>query len=1005
MALVALACAAPAAATTYYVSSSGSDTRSGTSPAEAWATLDRANRQDLDPGDQLLFEGGRTFSGTVSLDRLDGGTPSAPIVISSYGSGRATIAAGVKEAILAYNSVGYRISNLALVGAGRDSSTSSGILFYADLGGDVLLDTVQIDNVTASKFGRYGIEVGSWNNRTGYRNVRITGITATENGLGGIFTYAQVRAVHRNVYVGYSLAAFNSGFYGLAYNSGNGITLSGVDGGTIEHSVAHDNGWRSDAGNGPVGIWTFASNNVVIQHCESHHNLTGGAKDGGGFHLDNSTSNSVLQYNYSHDNAGAGYMLAHRDNDFVHSGNVVRWNVSQNDARTYDYAALHLWGRIRNAQIYNNTIYMTGGNPQSRVLHARNNTIEAQDLEHVRVSNNLFISTGGQPVVDFIVTTLDGSTGVRLEGNAYWSSGSAFRIMWKGTTYTSLAHFRAATGQERLNGGDVGRSAEPDLAAAGAGPTFNDPAMLKGLWQYRFKATSQLVDAGIDLAELGIDIGSRDFFGGTARKLASDIGAHELDEECSWSLTPASGAAGAAGGSGSIGVWAAADSCGWAVQAQAAWISASPTSGSGQGTVAYTVAANGGAERTGTITIGNQTFVITQAGSGTPPPPPPPSGGAIGNWSHGDVGATGVAGGSSLSGSTYSLRGGGADIWGTADAFHYLRQPVSGDWEIEARVATVENVHAWTKAGLMIRETLDAGSKHAAIYVTPGKGISFQYRASTGGTSGAGTGLAGTAPQTLRLSRQGSTLTAFLRRADGTWITVGSATIAMGSTVQIGLVIGSHDATRAATATFDGVTLRSLSTPPPPPPPPPPPDTTWQHSDVGAVGIAGNASGDAASFTVEGSGADIWNTADAFHFVHRQVSGDWDVDATVSSVEAVHAWTKAGVMIRETLAAGSTHAAIYVTPGKGISLQYRGTTGGTSGAGVGVTGSAPKRVRISRRGSTLTGYLQNADGGWTQVGSASIAMGASVYVGLAVGSHDNTQLATASFTNVVLTQP
>jgi regulation of enolase protein 1 (concanavalin A-like superfamily) len=714
----------------------------------------------------------------------------------------------------------------------------------------------------------------------------------------------------------------------------------------------------------------------------------------------------VLQYDYSHDNAGAGYMLAHRDNDLVHTGNVVRWNVSQNDARRFDYAAIHLWGRIRNAQIYHNTVYLAGGNAQSRVLHARNNTIEAQDLENVRVSNNLFISTGGQPLVDFSLTALDGSSGVRLEGNAYWSSGGAFRLLWKGVTYTSLAQFRAATGQERLNDTDVGRSVEPDLAAAGAGPTFNDPAMLKGLWQYRLKVASQLVDAGIDLAELGINIGARDFFGGTSRKLASDIGAHELDAECSWSLTPSHSSAGITGASGSIGVWAAADSCGWAVQPQAAWITASPPSGSGQGNVAYTVAANGGAARTGTITIGNQTFVITQEGSGTPPPPPPPSAGTIGEWTFSDVGATGIAGGSSLSGSTYSLRGGGADIWGTADAFHFLRQPVSGDWEIEARVATVENIHAWTKAGVMIRDTADAGSKHAAIYVTPGKGISFQYRTSTGGTSGAGTGLSGTAPQTVRLSRQGSTLTAFLRRADGSWATVGSATIAMGASVQIGLVIGSHDATRAATATFDGVTVRPVSTAPPPPPPPPPPPlaSPWNHNDIGAVAFAGSASGDT-TIAVEGAGADIWNSADAFHFVHRQVSGDWDVDATVTSVEAVHAWTKAGVMIRETLSAGSAHAAIYVTPGKGISFQYRATTGGPSGAGVGVTGSAPKRLRISRRGSTLTGYLQNADGSWRQVGSASIVMGTSVYVGLAVGSHDNSQLATASFTDVVLTQP
>jgi len=82
---------------------------------------------------------------------------------------------------------------------------------------------------------------------------------------------------------------------------------------------------------------------VVIQFNESYDNRTGGPADGGGFDLDSGTSNSILQYNYSHANDGAGFMLAHGRTDRLHAGNIVRYNVSQNDGRKNKYGGIHLW--------------------------------------------------------------------------------------------------------------------------------------------------------------------------------------------------------------------------------------------------------------------------------------------------------------------------------------------------------------------------------------------------------------------------------------------------------------------------------------------------------------------------------------------------------------------------------------------------------------------------------------------------------------------------------------
>ena len=69
----------------------------------------------------------------------------------------------------------------------------------------------------------------------------------------------------------------------------------------------------------------------------------------------------------------------------------------------------------------------------------------------------------------------------------------------------------------------------------------------------------------------------------------------------------------------------------------------------------------------------------------------------------------------SADGSSFSVQGAGADIWGTADAFQFVYQPLTGDGQIVARVASVQNTAPWAEAGVMIRDTLTPGSRHAAL--------------------------------------------------------------------------------------------------------------------------------------------------------------------------------------------------------------------------------------------------------------------------------------------------
>src|SRR4051812_2872497 len=164
--------------------------------------------------------------------------------------------------------------------------------------------------------------------------------------------------------------------------------------------------------------------------------------------------------------------------------------------------------------------------------------------------------------------------------------------------------------------------------------------------------------------------------------------------------------------------------------------------------------------------------------SAPPPPPPPPPAGLPAGWSTADVGAVSVAGSASETTGTFTVAGSGADIWGSADAFRYAYQQLTGDTTIVARVATVQNVNVWTKAGVMIRQSIDANSPHASMFVTPGKGVAFQRRPTAAGTS-LSTTTAGAAPEWVKVSLSGQTVTASVSSDGSAWTTIGQETIAV----------------------------------------------------------------------------------------------------------------------------------------------------------------------------------------------------------------------------------
>jgi hypothetical protein len=183
----------------------------------------------------------------------------------------------------------------------------------------------------------------------------------------------------------------------------------------------------------------------------------------------------------------------------------------------------------------------------------------------------------------------------------------------------------------------------------------------------------------------------------------------------------------------------------------------------------------------------------------------------------------------------------------------------------------------------------------------------------------------------------------------------------------------------------------------------PPP---WDSTDIGAVGALGFANYVDGTFYIQGDGADIWGTADAFRFVYQPVAGDADIIARVTDEEAAHPFAKAGVMFRQSLDPSSLQVILDRKPSGELEFMTRFSTGDSTTYITGASSTTPTWLRITRSGSQFTAF-QSADGAtWSEVGSITIASaGFNLFAGLAVTSHDDAVLNTSVFDHVTVTMP
>ncbi len=509
---------------TYYISPNGNDSNGGNSPEDAWRSIAKLNSMEIVAGSKILFEGGAIFEGNLLLTAEDANDSTNPVLITSYGSGKATILAGNSYGISAYNTAGIIIDRLIVSGSGMNTNTDSGIKFYNDLDGNIKLNKVEITNTEVSGFKNNGILIGAYNGNSGFNNVLIennkihdildAGITSF-----GHFSQTKTGFAHSNITVR-NCEVFNIPGYDKGHHSGNGIVLSDVQYSTIEYSTVYNCGHGNKKCGGPVGIWYWDADKVTIQHNEAYNISSGTGCDGGGFDLDGGVTNGIMQYNYSHDNDGAGYLVGQFTGARPMNNIIVRYNISQNDAAT-NGGSLYLFNgdtQMDNIYIYNNTFFIN--EQSSNTSAAAIKFLQWKTIKgNINILNNILYTGNGADLV--IVPT---GYSANIKGNLYHDDKN-FNILYHGNSYSSLEAFRL-TGHETNNGNPLGYQGDPMLVAPGTGTTIGFGKDLRILKAYELRDNSPAKDLGISISN---SIGERDYYGNTPLQgVSQDIGAHEL---------------------------------------------------------------------------------------------------------------------------------------------------------------------------------------------------------------------------------------------------------------------------------------------------------------------------------------------------------------------------------------------------------------------------------------------------------------------------------------------
>lgn len=391
------------ASTTFYVDAKeGSDNNSGTSPDDAFKSLFKVTSKYYQPGDKILFKSGQTFNGSVTFKGY--GDSKNGITIGTYGgSEKAKISArsgsGITlmtdyttvENLEVTNSKGT-IGIYVLPGSSGKKSNitiqncyihdvntnetsfvyeTGGIIVYADGVEPTWMENLVIKNNVVENVARTGILLTTqWANRPGR-----WGKNEYKSDTNGWYPFENCKVVGNTI----------------QDSRGDGIMCCGCRDLVIEKNTVNNAFCtKKQKGVAVAGLWTTNTNDSIIQYNDvGHTNLPGGNADGEGFDIDISERNTVIQYNYSHDNAGGFLLMCNfTGGESISGGHIVRFNLSVNDATNSGQGVFMIADSNPNTHIYNNTIYIGGSkrtvNP---VYHFNTRDVGSKDFTF---TNNIF---------------------------------------------------------------------------------------------------------------------------------------------------------------------------------------------------------------------------------------------------------------------------------------------------------------------------------------------------------------------------------------------------------------------------------------------------------------------------------------------------------------------------------------------------------------------------------------------------------------------------------------
>jgi hypothetical protein len=353
---ISLACLTGQAAVYHIDSQSGDDRLSGTSPEQAWKSLEHPNEPRFEPGDQILFKAGTRQAGQLkpqSSGKMIEGKP-VPIFIGRYGTGPKPRIDGegqVLDTILLRNVEFLELQDLEITNLGPNREAGrTGVRVVTDGFGPmrhIRLSHLFVHDVNGDlRKSREGCGIffeSRGANESHFDDLLIENCHLVRTDRNGICQRNGGRTRSLRVVIRGNL---------LEDIGGDGIKPWGSDGALVEHNVVR--GARMRCEDAAAGIWPFDCDDTVIQFNE----VSGvkGVRDGQAFDSDYRCRRSIFQYNYSHDNEG-GFMLICTPGNSYNEDTIIRYNISQNDG-VPTARVLHFGGGAKNTKVYNNTIYV-----------------------------------------------------------------------------------------------------------------------------------------------------------------------------------------------------------------------------------------------------------------------------------------------------------------------------------------------------------------------------------------------------------------------------------------------------------------------------------------------------------------------------------------------------------------------------------------------------------------------------------------------------------------------